>query len=214
MPRLSSDSLFGSDSTWGESELTGEAALARDRLVAQFNDKENIIKLVSIYADRHTRILEILGQLRSAYDLSVAQGVQLDAIGERLDQSRSGLDDETYRKILQLKAKLVVPAQGTAPQIQAILRQLLGPGRTITFTDAYPAHFLIIANDMTALEVEIFEPFLQQAKPGGVGAHFSHTLGALIVDDSQDPISPTGKIASSQGAGASTPGIVSSVTVF
>ena len=218
MANWANDNLWGLDALWGDDDLTGQAAAGVARLIAQFADplaSPNLHKTVSIVGDRTTKMLEVLGQILVAYRLDTAVGDQLDAIGERLDRPRYGLDDELYRKVLRIKAKLVLPSQGTAPMILEMCRTLAEPGRAIKIYDAPPAQFILTVEDISILEAQILEPFIRDAKAGGVGVHFGYTpVDALIVDSSQNPINPDTKIASSQGAGTTVQGKVSSVIVI
>ena len=198
----STSATYSTTSTYGACGLTGQAAAARARLAAQYWDSANLIKLISIFAVRWQPILNVLAVLKLAWRLSTATGTQLDAIGERVDLDRQGLDDDAYRIDLAIKAKQVLPTQATAPQILEIARALVGDDRAIKFVDYPPAGFLLQIADMTAGEIERFPRFLGDSKGGGILA----TIGvladsALIVDYMPtDPVDAPTKVGSSTGS--------------
>jgi len=165
---------------------------AKNRLITQYKESENIKKIITVYA---TQFQEIEDQTRALlYDRSIDTAVayQLDQIGTILDQPRDGLIDDDYR--LLLKAKIAEDiSEGTIEDVIGIFRLLLRPDE-ILYNDFYPAGFELtaIGTTMPISSIDRLKQAINRAKPASV-----ELVEIKIVNPSEfsffDDPDPTGK---------------------
>ena len=114
--------------------------------------------------------------LQSAFTVSSGEGIQLDKLGELLNQPRLGgvyplgESDNAYRGKLRA-AILRNRAKGTAPEIVAILHALLDKAIAVQVADIPPAAFnlaVYVSAALTADEEQALVDFAVQAKAAGV----------------------------------------------
>jgi hypothetical protein len=119
------------------------------RLLSFLKGKPNLTALLGCYAAEVQAAEDALWQLLTQrYALStppsgqsMAQGNQLDGIGDIVVQSRGGAADADY--ILQLLAKITLNSASGRINDLISLVQLLNAGLTVRLVQAYPASFLI-----------------------------------------------------------------------
>lgn len=114
--------------------------------------------------------------LQSAFTVSQGEGVQLDRLGELLNQPRYGgayplgESDSIYRSKLRA-AILRNRARGTAPEIVAIVHALLTKAIAVQVSDVPPAAFnlsVYVSSALTTAEQSALVDFAVQAKAAGI----------------------------------------------
>lgn len=114
--------------------------------------------------------------LQSAFTVSLGEGIQLDKLGELLNQPRYGgvyplgESDTVYRAKLQA-AVLRNRSRGTAAEVVAIVHALLPSAISVQVSDVLPAAFnlsLYVSAPLTANEQSALIDFAVQAKAAGV----------------------------------------------
>jgi hypothetical protein len=75
-------------------------AAALDRLCYQFRDKQGIVDLVTVFAQRWNDLEAVFWALLSMRTVYTAVGAQLDTVGEIVGQPRNGLGDDDYRRFI------------------------------------------------------------------------------------------------------------------
>ena len=119
---------------------------------------------VSTAAARWQAIEDLLWQLATERGLDDAVGVQLDGIGDILDEARGGLSDDQYRLVLRAKI-LAIKSRGRVEELIEILEVM--DYTSIVVREQPPAHIQIEICDATL--VSETDRILRLAKAGGVG---------------------------------------------
>lgn len=82
-------------------KITDHETRAKNRIITQFRDKENIEGLISVFAKRIQGLEDSLdGFYGGRLNIANAAGRQLDNIGRLIGQSRLGYSDSFYRVLL------------------------------------------------------------------------------------------------------------------
>lgn len=118
-------------------------AQAKARLITQYQESENIKKIIGIYAKQIQQIEDQLFKLLQDRSLDGSIGYQLDRLGVILDEPRVGLSDDDYRLLLKAKVAQNV-SEGTIEDVIGIFRMLLRPDKII-YNEIYPAGFQLTA---------------------------------------------------------------------
>lgn len=120
-----------------------EEALAQ--LAEQFHDKPNVEGLLRDLLAGEQELEHVFWDLIDLRALDVAQGPQLDGIGDIVGERRQGRDDSSYRTAI--RGRIVLnKSSGTTENIISIIRAIVGP-LEVEVTDTYPAHFDAVVND-------------------------------------------------------------------
>lgn len=122
-------------------------------------------------------------QLKAYRSISNSQGEQLDRIGFELKQSRLGLADNDYRRILGANIRASF-SNGNATDMLETADALLGASdpREPELTEIFPARVCITIPDLTPSEVALFVPILGKVPAAGVG-------GCLLTFDTTSVLS-------------------------
>jgi len=125
---------------------------------------------VSVMAARWQIVEDLLWQLATERNLEDAIGVQLDGLGDILDESRGGLTDDQFRLFLKAKI-LALKSRGRVEELVQILEVL---GYTeIVVREQPPAHIQVEVCDVTLARET--DRVLRLAKAGGVGLLFVYS---------------------------------------
>ena len=122
---------------------------------------------VEVIAARWQVVEDLLWQLATERDLDGSVGVQLDGLGDILDERRGGLTDDQYRLFLKAKI-LVLRSRGRLEELIQILQVLGYSGISVTMH--HPAKIEILVCEVTL--VDETNRILRLAKAGGVGLYF------------------------------------------
>lgn len=147
-------------------------------LPSEFVDQPNIVGLWSALAGPITDYEDALVWIEYAYSLEQGAGVQLDYIGQLLNQPRlggpypGGEPDAVY--VLKLRAAILRNrSMGSAPELMAIFAALLGDNYVGSqIFDTPPAAFVAaiwINTALTPTEEQILGEFCDVARAAGVG---------------------------------------------
>lgn len=159
---------WGSDAFWGiqtgVSSLSA-CATAQDRILSQIVDQGNFYKLICALAEHHGDLWDVAADVKAGFDLDAAIGEQLNVIGNILDLGRHAFDDETYRKLLTIKGKLVLRSTGTGENILEICRTFIGDAEPlpVVLTNSPPYSFKLTIPGTTAADLEVLIPFIRAA---------------------------------------------------
>jgi len=167
-------------------------ALMRSRLISQFKGLPVLDAFLHGLGDQLNDVEEALGQLMTQLILPNAIGVQLDKLGDALNQSRNGLGDGDYRTLLQARV-VAYQSQGTVENLIQILLTI-GGAQQVQVLEGTPAAMQISAanlgTDVTHSDIvtSVFE-----AKAAGVGLN--------LVANSTKPVFQYDNPASANNAG-------------
>ena len=150
--------------------ITDHVARALARLPDQFKGKTKLELLLTTFIEPFQEIEDVFWQLLVERTLDVAIGKQLDDIGAIVQFFRDGANDDTYRRLLRARIK-VLRSRGTGDELLQITRLIINDATaTVTLVPEYPAA-LVIRIDAQPLAQEIAEMaigFLRKAASGGV----------------------------------------------
>lgn len=124
----------------------------------------------TVVGERWQGVEDFAWQVATERDLDNAIGVQLDGLGDILDEPRGGLSDDQYRLFLRAKV-LVLKSRGRIEQLIQILEVL---GYTdLTITEQPPAHIQV--NVCEVVYAHETDRILRLAKAAGVGLLFAYS---------------------------------------
>jgi hypothetical protein len=150
------------------SHTTTHVTDAKARLARQFKGKARIEALVAALAQQNQDLEDALYELLTQRWLSAAVGVQLDGIGQIVGESRLGKDDATYK--LHIAARILINlSTGTPEELIAIVRLLIGAGKTIEYVPEYPAAQTLKIDTLLPSAGSTVADLIVQARSGGVG---------------------------------------------
>jgi hypothetical protein len=154
------------------------------------------------FAEHHGDLWDVVGDVKAGFDLDTAIGEQLNVIGRILDLPRNAFSDDTYRKLLKIKGKLVLQSTGTGENILEICRTFIGDAvpDPVVLTNSPPYSFKISVPGASAADMDVLVPFLRMAIIAGV-------LGVVI------SIVPGGAVWGSSAVAVAGAGVWGSVNV-
>lgn len=157
--------------------ITDHVARAIARLPDQFKGKVKLELLLTTFIEPFQEIEDALWQLLTERTLDVAIGQQLDDIGTIVQFFRDGANDDTYRRRLRARVK-VIRSRGSGDELLQITRLIIDDAlATVTLVPGYPAA-LVIRIDARPVAQEIAEmaiDFLRKAVAGGVRIILEYT---------------------------------------
>lgn len=173
-------------------QITDHDAQAKKRLITQYQDSENIKKILTVYTAQIQEIEDELFKLINDREIDTAAGYQLDQLGTILNEPRFGLNDDNYR--LLLKAKIAEnTSEGTIEDVISIFRMLLRPDE-IVYNEIHPAGFELTAvgSTMPIASIDRLRTAIERAKVAGVDLVDIKTVNQPEFSFFDDP-DPTGK---------------------
>lgn len=190
-------SLWGLGSPWGGPSTPGPdkyCALADERVLAQMDDTpttRNFRDFICELAKNFGTFEDVAIDVGEAFDVDVAQGVQLDAIGAVVGLPRQGFGDIRYRTFLNIQIDLLLSAvrdaanwTGTHENILSICRTFVGAGPTIVLTNFPPYFFSLSVPGVTVSELLILANFVCKAIYAGVLGEILTTVDSDSLWDS------------------------------
>lgn len=137
-------------------------------LLEQFRGRPKLRALLCSYLDRMSDLEVAIQQVREAFDIGTAVGVQLDVIGRVVGESREGRGDDDYRRFLRVRI-LINQSTGTPEELLAAAELVTQPD-TLTLVESFPAFVTITAFAGGAVvDGGKVDEVLQLMKPAGVG---------------------------------------------
>ncbi len=89
---------------------------AADRLLEQYKDKQTIIDLIKIFADKYQEIEDVGFSMYLERTIDGSVGTQLDNLGTIVVLDRNGFSDDDYRRLLKVKISINI-GKGRIEQI-------------------------------------------------------------------------------------------------
>lgn len=196
---------FGSESFWGTSpypEIAAYAALAsEDRVLIQMGEgtgERNLRDFVGTLVENNGAFKAVADQIKNAFDLETAFGLQLDFLGAVVGLPRQGFNDIRYRVFLDIQVDLLLAGTrddanwtGTHNNILSICRKFVGPSAgPIVLTNKPPYAFTLTVPSITPAEILVLSKFISDALYAGVRGVATFPLVSTSIWDSVNvPIS-------------------------
>ncbi len=143
--------------------ITTHAADALARLIQQFKGKPNIAALLNSFNEQTQDYEDDVQDLSDVLDIDLMTGVNLDHIGEIVNQPREGRNDADYRQAIRERISANV-SSGTPDQVIEIFTGLTG-STVVDYDEDYPAGFVIYGDG--AQPASLYDA-MNAAKPAGV----------------------------------------------
>jgi hypothetical protein len=144
---------------------TEHVAKAKARLVEQFKKATNLQALLSVLVDQLQEVDDPLWQLYTQRWVDLAEGVQLDNLGEIVGQEREARDDAEYR--LWIKARVFANRSNGHTDDTLRILELVQPDADFSVEPTYPAAYLVHVYGASAPAQSLYN-ILTLAKPAGV----------------------------------------------
>ena len=164
---------------------TTHVAEALANLIAQFEDKPNIIKLISIYVAQLQELEDAFSDLLTETTIENAEGLHLDNIGQIVGEPRSGRSDVQYRTAIRARIGLNT-SEGTIEDVIDLATAVSGAPVAVQIQEIFPAGFLLnILDPIDPAQVDIdrMASFIASGRAGGVrGLLTFGVLGAFQYD--------------------------------
>lgn len=215
MSSLSGTLVFGlggdgvSAATATTTDPTDHVAAALNRLCQQFKDKQGIIDLVTIFAQRYQDLEIVFWALLTQRTVYTAVGAQLDTIGAIVGQPRSGMVDFDYRRYIFARIA-TNRSDGLVEDLISISKLILNDSTVYVQIDQQGVAAVVVRIlNITVLDdlANILLGFLQSATEAGVRliletqyvadsdelilAIFASTTGVLAPGNTTIPVDST-----------------------
>ena len=159
--------------------------------------KVNLVKrlITALYLKQIQYLEDVAFTLLSRLNIDVMTGVNLDGIGQLVNQTRNGLDDATYR--IMLKGKIVANnSNGTTEDIIATYKAMVPLATEVTVREGWPASIEVAANSPPLPGTSaIVKQNMKLATSAGIGTTFAiifDPTNAFTFDANPvPPITPT-----------------------
>ena len=147
------------------------------RLLEQYKNKENLKKVLCIYADQIQEIEDLAFALYDRLSIDDSSGQQLDEIGEIVVQKRNGVSDKRYRTLLFVKIGINT-SKGTPKKLTDII-QLLSNANFVHYINLNNGNFELQTDGTFVDQEEINFVFVSMARVAAGGTR----MAALICYD-------------------------------
>ena len=176
--------------------MTVSADYAVSLLPSEFFDSPIFKEVLKIYIEEFEEIQQCINDIVAQKNVAVAEGVQLDGIGEHVAKLREGLSDIDYRKQLNIQ-KTLNACEGNYNTVIQVWKALVETDN-VSLTEEYPAGVLLYSGGgapsieeitqfenalpvtVTASYVSSFEDVPPFVFEGGVGLGFGTTEDSSI----------------------------------
>jgi hypothetical protein len=146
-------------------------------LVSQFAGAANLHALLAALAQLPQELETVFQRLRYLRSISLADGVQLDALGELLSEPRAGRQDVEYRAVLRYAT--MRNACTCTPNDLIRYVQALSGQNDVEYIETPPASFEIVNNGTLVLDLP---QRIRAVIPAGVGpVSVTQTSGTVVV---------------------------------
>lgn len=138
-----------------------------ERLLSKYRGKPRLEGSLRAVGAVLQPLEDALWALFTARGLDNAEGVQLDGLGEIVDEPRKGRIDDVYRRFIGVRI-LVNRSNGRIEELNTILTRMLGEGASF-FVRQYAMSLVVHVNvDIAPLSSTEILTYLRKAKAGGV----------------------------------------------
>lgn len=214
--------LWGGAFPWGGAAVGPVYAcqLTEDRVLIQHPDatgERQFRDWICRYNQHAGEYIDVCAEVKEAFDVDTAVGVQLDMIGSLVGLPRSGFDDPRYRTLLKIQINLLIGSRpgnpnftGTVNNILRICREFIGVAVSdpVVLQNAPPYGYVLTVPGVTLSELEILIRFICQATFAGV-------LGqVIVVSDTQSYWGSTHGAVSGSGIWCSDHGAVANCATW
>jgi hypothetical protein len=124
--------------------ITNYCERASDRLIEQFETKQNINKYLCALIEPFQELEYVFGDLLQLRTLSLASDAQLDGLGDIVGIARKGLADDAYRNAIRFQIGLNF-SNGEPETIIALAKNLT-EATQVNLKEIYPATMQILTN--------------------------------------------------------------------
>jgi len=145
-------------------KIANHVATAKDLLIEQFKDKENINKLVEVFALGLQEVEYTLFEMNTYRSVSSAAGVQLDNIGEIVGEDRLGRSDVDYRDAIRFK--ISINHSSGEPETIIAAATFITKASIVLFYELFPANCIVITNGTIPSD---YKSQMKKIMPAGVG---------------------------------------------
>lgn len=151
-------------------------AEAETRFLEQFKDKIYFSALVEIYTAQMTELQTVFLSLLNLAQVTVAEGVQLDGIGDIVGEARTGRTDANYRIAILARIRLNL-SNGTLEDVIALIRAIAGQVG-VQVKDFPPASFVARIVDVLNPDINpaLLASFVASGRPTGVNGQVIYQL--------------------------------------
>lgn len=147
------------------------------RLIQQFRGKPRLVALLGIYLEEFQELEDARWDVFTKTFIDDGEGIQLDGIGEILQEQRQGIDDEWYRPFLRARVR-VLRSTGKVAEIIRIVLLIQEDGAPVRVREAYPASWRIEPTTEVGVNALRMNRMLQAAKTDASCLHFVYSKEA------------------------------------
>lgn len=147
-------------------QVTTHKADAATKLTDQFKGRKVIGGLLAAVTTSVQELENVFFDILNKRLLTNATAAQLDTIGSLVGEPRNSRDDTTYKRAVQTRI-MINRSQGRAEDVIQVVASLLGA--TFTYTEDYPAGFVIDIPAATTIAAELLKS-IKQTRAVGVYA--------------------------------------------
>jgi|GEM_PF-2387085 len=180
---------WGLGAPWGAPHTGADYAceLMNERVLVQHPDAPGERKFrdwLCCFAEQAGEYMDVVQEVKTAFKLETAVGVQLDVIGSLVGLPRSGASDTRYRLLLEIQIELLLSAEpdkpnwtGTVNNILSICRRFIGTAvvSPVIYQPTPPYGYMLqVPNYGTLADLQTLIRFLCKATWAGV-------LGQIII---------------------------------
>ena len=171
---------YGNTAPYGDGNYKGEVGItyiadylgrARNLLVEQFEGSSKFNEILDAFSNQVQEIEDVIFDLRMKRFLSIAEGEQLDGIGQIVGELRKGRNDVDYRVGLDFRI-FVNKSYGQMSVVSNFLAKALGEDAVYLMNESFPASINIVIQAKGILDIpnNIFQK-TDSIAAGGVKVH-------------------------------------------
>lgn len=119
-----------------------------EKLIDYWADKPVVVNLLKSFLENLQLVEDVYQDLNDNRSVTTAIGVQLDNIGTIVGEARQGLDDDAYRRAINLRIG-ISNSDGTEPVVVPLIKQITNAD-SVAMTEEFPAgvRCTIIGSDL------------------------------------------------------------------
>lgn len=153
-------------------------------ILSQYQDSTRLRGLIESGCQQSDDTEAALFEIRDAFHLPAAKGVQLDKIGAWYREGRLGRSDADYRDAITIRAASQI--NGSPDEIMRFLKALFPSMSDLLYIPEYPAGFVMGTTSTDGVG------YLEPLAPAGVGALYGEPVldgaGNIVYDGAGIPM--------------------------
>lgn len=154
-------------------------------LISQFEGKQRIETLVSIFVGQIQELEDAFSDILTETTIDNSVGVNLDNIGLIVGEPRAGRNDTQYR--IAIKARIGLNTSGgTIENIISIVISVANAVVTVEIIEYFPASFtarIIEPIDPAVTDTDRIAEFIKGGRPAGVNGHLEFAVAGAFQFD-------------------------------